>query len=93
MLGSGLAVTLLDETALELRDARGQLLGVLFALAGAPKLLGAWQVSSQPDAGSRDSELWGVAVGRAPEDDPVTVTTPENPSSSSTKDSPSRGAS
>jgi NTE family protein len=74
MLGSGLAVTLLGETALELRDARGQLLGVLSALGGAPKLLGAWQVWSQPDAGSPDAEPWGVAVGRAPEDDPVAVT-------------------
>jgi hypothetical protein len=73
MLGSGL-VTLLGQTALELRDARGQLFGVLPALGGAPKLLGAWQISSQPDAGSRDSEPWGVAVGRAPEDDPVAVT-------------------
>jgi hypothetical protein len=74
MLGSGLSVTLLGETALELRDAGGQLLGVLPALGGAPELLGAWQVSSQPDAGSRDSEPWGVAVGRTPEDDPVAVT-------------------
>jgi NTE family protein len=74
MLGSGLSVTLLGETALELRDAGGQLLGALPALGGAPKLLGAWQVSSQPHAGSRDAEPWGVAVGRTPEDDPVAVT-------------------
>jgi hypothetical protein len=74
MLGSGLAVTLLGELALQLRDARGQLLGVVSALGGAPKLLGAWQVSSQPDAGSPDSEPWAVAVGRTPEDDPVAVT-------------------
>jgi NTE family protein len=74
MFGSGLSVTLLGETALELRDAGGQLLGVLSALGGAPKLLGAWQVWSQPDAGSRDSQPWGVAVGRTPEDDPLAVT-------------------
>jgi NTE family protein len=74
MLGSGLSVTLLGETALELRDAGGQLLGVLPALGGAPKLLAAWQISSQPDAGSPDAELWAVAVGRTPEDDPVAVT-------------------
>jgi hypothetical protein len=70
MLGGELAVTLLGEAALELRDARGQLLGVLPALAGAPKLLGAWQVSSQPDAGSRDSEPWvGLAITRSHRDD------------------------
>jgi NTE family protein len=74
MLGSGLTVTRLGQTAIELRDARGQLLGVYSALAGAPKLLGAWQVSSQPDADSRDAEPWAVAVGRAPEEDPVAVT-------------------
>ena len=74
MLGIGLAVTLLGEAALELRDAGGQLLGVFSVLGGAPRLLGAWQVLSRPDAGSRDAELWGVAVGRAPEDDPVAVT-------------------
>lgn len=72
--GSGLSVTLLGETALELRDARGQLLGVLSALGDAPKLLGAWEVLTQADTGSRDSEPWGVAVGRGPEDDPVAVT-------------------
>jgi NTE family protein len=74
MLGSGLAVTLLGETALELRDARGQLLGVLSAVGGAPELLGAWQVPPPADTGSPDSQPWGVAVGRAPEDDPVAVT-------------------
>jgi hypothetical protein len=74
MLGSGLAVTLLGEAALELRDAGGQLLGVLPAVGGAPELLGAWQVSTPANAGSRDSEPWGVAVGRAPEEDPVAVT-------------------
>jgi NTE family protein len=74
MPGSGLAVTRIGEAALELRDARGQLLDVLSALGGASKLLGAWQVRPQSDTGSRDVEPWGVAVGRAPEDDPVDVT-------------------
>lgn len=74
LLGSGLSVTLLGEAALELRDAGGELLGVPPTLSGVPKLLAAWQVSSQPDADSRDPEPWGVAVGRAPEDDPVAVT-------------------
>jgi NTE family protein len=74
MLGSGLSVTLLGGTALELRDARGHLLGVLSALGGPPKLLGAWQLPPPADTGSPDSDPWGVAVGRAPEEDPVAVT-------------------